>query len=251
MSDNTLYTQCDFHIHTHLSGCANRNMLLPDILNVCASRGIKYLGVTDHIFAYTDPVVLDETLQEAAMLSKPMEVFIGCEADILSVGRHTVTEEMKRKLDYISVSHNHFWVEGVTPPASVEPAVVAKHYIDTFRYACSLPWADVVVHPMVVASDLYDPASMDLLTDDQIIEALQLARANNIAVEISPRAFYPEQMEFRIRFLSLCKEEGLKFSIGSDGHTLEQVGQTNKLAPLIEQLGVVDEDIWLPSRKNN
>lgn len=250
MSSNNLYAQCDFHIHTHLSGCARRDMLIPDILCACANRGIEYLGLTDHIFYCTDPAILDIARKELAELDKPMEVYLGCEADILSVGKHTVTEEMKQNLDFISVSHNHFWVGGVTPPASTEPAVVANHYLETFRYACSLPWADVIVHPMVVASDLYDPASMDLLTDDQINEALQIAKINSVAVEISPRAFYPEQIEFRIRFLSLCRNAGLKFSIGSDGHSLEQVGRTDRLAPLIDQLGITDEDIWLPARKS-
>jgi histidinol phosphatase-like PHP family hydrolase len=52
--------------------------------------------------------------------------------------------------------------------------------------------------------------------------------------------------EFFIRFYTLCKEIGLKFSIGSDAHWLHDAGNTIILAEVIKKVGITDEDIWIP-----
>jgi len=47
-------------------------------------------------------------------------------------------------------------------------------------------------------------------------------------------------------FYSLCKEAGLRFSIGTDSHRLASVGRTDVLAPIISELKLEDDDIWIP-----
>ena len=74
-----------------------------------------------------------------------------------------------------------------------------------------------------------------------------IAKKNDIAMEISPRALARDQMYFRLKFYSLCKEAGLKFSFGSDAHSLDNVGQTWVVGELVKELGITDEDIWLPA----
>lgn len=250
MSLSSLFRQCDFHVHTHLSPCAQGEMRLPSIIEVCARRGIRYLGITDHIFAFTDPRILVEARGELARLKKPMDVFLGCEADVVGVGRHMVTEEMRSTLDFIAVSANHFHLDSVEQPEDRSLRGVGQHFLRMFRYACSLEFADVVVHPMIAMPGTYDSTSLELLTDDELMDALVIARDNQIAMEISPRALMPDQMHFRLRFYSLCKRAGLKFSFGSDAHRLETAGRTDVLEPIVRELGLTDADIWLPARQD-
>ncbi|MDI6829453.1 MAG: hypothetical protein QME62_13315, partial [Armatimonadota bacterium] len=65
--------------------------------------------------------------------------------------------------------------------------------------------------------------------------------------EISRRAL--GQLDFSLKFYELCKDMGLKFTIGSDAHSLDYVGNLNEIQPIVEHLELVDEDIWLPRSK--
>jgi histidinol phosphatase-like PHP family hydrolase len=247
MADN-LFRKCDLHVHTRLSMCAKREMRLGPILDACAERGVEYLGITDHIDAYVGPEILADTRRELAGLQKPVNVFLGCEADVLSVGRHVVTDEMRSTLGFIMVSANHFHDGAVAQPVGSSLEAIGRHFLDMFRYACSLEFADVVAHPLVVFPGTFDPTCLYMIKEPDLRETVEIARANDVAMEISPRALVHDQLEFRTRFLSMCKDAGLKFSIGSDAHSLENVGRTAVLAPLIERAGITDDDIWLPER---
>lgn len=246
MSKSELFRRCDFHMHSVLSPCARRDMELRAIIEVCGERGIKYLGITDHITADTDSGILWQTRRELSDLHPSMKVYLGCEADVLDVGKHTVTDEMRAELDFIAVAANHFSNPFVVRPDSHDRRAIAQHYLRMFEYACSLDFADVVVHPLYVMPGTHDPALLNLLEDPEMIEVISLAKKNCVAIEISPRSLVPEQMRFRMRFLGLCKKAGVKFSIGSDAHQIEMAGMTSLVAPIIEELGIVDDDIWLP-----
>ncbi len=247
MSDN-LYRRVDLHVHTRLSVCARGEMRLRSILNVSAERGVEYLGITDHIDAHVSPAILSEVRGELAELERPANVFLGCEADVLSIGRHVVTNEMRSTLDFIMLSANHFHDYAVAQPKARSLEATGRHFLEMFRYACSLEFADVIAHPLVVFPRTFDPTCLYLIKERDLAEAIDAARANGVAMEISPRALAHDQLEFRLRFLSMCKDAGLKFSIGSDAHSLESVGRTAALAPVIEKLGIADTDIWLPRR---
>lgn len=246
----SLCYQVDLHVHTHYSVCARPEMQLQRIVDTAARRGIRFLGVTDHVDAYVGEEVLEKTRSELGRLGAQeldINIFVGCEADILDVGKHVVTDSMKENLDYIMVSANHFHDPAVAQPGSNSPRDVGRHFLEMFRYACSLEFVDVIAHPLVVFPGTFSPECLSTLGDEDILEALRLARDNGIAVEISPRGLEPDQFDFRVRFLSLCKEAGLKFSIGSDAHSLARIGQGWQLALLLDRVGITDEDIWLPS----
>jgi histidinol phosphatase-like PHP family hydrolase len=242
----SLYELCDFHVHTHLSPCARPEMRLRAIGSACAERGIKYLGLSDHIGAATDTSILATARREAQGVRGAVRVFVGCEAETLGPGRHTITEQMKRDLDFVCVAANHFHLSTVDQPADMSPKSIAEHFVSMFGYACSLEFVDFVAHPMFVYPRTFDPTFLETIDDDALVGPLREAKKNNIAMEISPRSLDREQLYFRMRFLRLCKEVGLKFAIGSDAHRLEMVGSTRALAPIIRELDLKDDDIWLP-----
>ncbi len=221
-------------------------MRIPAIVDQCFDRAIRYLGITDHIHPHTDPRILRDTRLEVARVQGAVEVFLGCEAEVMDVGRHTATDEMVRELDFICVSANHFHLPWIAQPEGESLDAVARHFLRTFSYACSLEFADVIAHPLVVFPGTFDPACLDLLRDDDLMEAIKHAKTNHIAVEISPRALMRDQIDFRLRFYRLCREAGLRFSVGTDAHSLENVGRTQVLAPLVRELDLSDDDIWLP-----
>ncbi len=244
---HSLYTQCDLHVHTRYSACAQVDMRVPEIVAMCEELGIRYLGISDHIYAGVDARFLGYTRQDVNALKTDVRVYVGCEVDILDIGVHTATQEMVAALDYVMVAANHFHDRTVAQPPDESPESVARHFLGMFRYACTLGFADIIAHPLVVYPGTFDPRCLGLLKDDELMEAIRQARENDIAMEISPRALAREQIEFRLRFYRLCKKAGVRFSIGSDAHRLSNVGNVRVLEPVIRELGLTDEDIWLPN----
>lgn len=245
-----LFEQCDLHVHTNLSPCAMRDMRIRSIIDAADERGIRYLGLTDHIAEPRESARLDITRRELESIKKPMDVFLGCEVDIIDIGKQAVTGEMRADVDFIAAAANHFHARSVAQPEDESYDAVKRHFLAMLKYACSLEWVDIVVHPLNVFPGTFDPTFLELITDDELAEPIELAVKNNVAFEISPRALLDRaQVYFRMRFLGLCKEAGTKFSIGSDAHRLEAVGQTRVLAPIIRELGITDDDIWLPGRR--
>ncbi|MDO8682650.1 MAG: PHP domain-containing protein [Armatimonadota bacterium] len=252
MTNSDTYLQCDFHVHTRYSPCAQSDMLPGSIIEAAKEQGIKYLGLVDHIFGFTDASILKSARKDCPPDDGSIEVFFGCEADVLSVGKTTVTQEMMDALDYIMVSANHFhndWLKLVDLPESDDPQVVGKHFLKMFNYAASLEYADVIAHPFYVMPGTYDIKSIYLLTEKDIAPGIEAAAKNKVAVEISRRAITQEHVEFMLMFYRLCKEAGVKFSVGSDSHMLSTVGQMRLLVEMVEELDLRQEDFWLP-RKN-
>lgn len=245
----------DLHVHTFHSPCGQAEMRPAEIVNLAAQRGIVRLGISDHFYPFTDPGIFDEiraAVDDARSLRNgSLEVYFGCEAEIMSPGRTAGSPELAENLDFVMAGATHFQNEGMTelPPASDDYAI-AQHYLKMFEYAVSLPWVDTVAHPFFVVPGVCSVEVLDLIQDFDLLPALELAKENEVAMEISPRAFHrPEQLRFSLRFYPLCKKAGLKFTIGSDAHRLDDVGNVPILQPLITELGLTEKDIWLPESK--
>jgi len=246
MAIDEFFEQCDFHVHTHYSKCARREMTIAAIVRAAGERGITRLGLSDHIDPYVDSAILSLAAKELAAVESSVDVMIGCEGEILGVGCHCVTDDVRESVDFIAVAANHLHDSCVAQPEADDLVTVGKHYLKLFAYACTLDFADYIAHPMFVYPRTYDPSCLDLIPDDELIGPLEMARDNGIAMEISPRALASDQMFFRMRFYALCKKIGLKFSIGSDAHCLENLGRLRALLPIARQLELSDSDIWLP-----
>lgn len=243
---NNLFCQCDLHVHTYFSPCGWDEMVPDAILETAKSRGIKYLGISDHLHANTD---IDRLLSLRAEFNNTngINFFFGCEADIDAVGDTPITPEIASRLDYVLLGPTHFMHGFGKQLSTNDPDVVAGYMLELFAYSVRLDFADVVAHPFMVAPNgRYSTLSQDLLTNDRLTPSLELAKENNIAMEISRRAFLPGQEEFYLRFYKLCKKIGLKFSIGNDAHKLADLGRTDLLEPIIREVDITERDIWLP-----
>jgi histidinol phosphatase-like PHP family hydrolase len=250
MPAKPIYLQCDFHVHTRYSPCAEPEMLPGHIIQAARERGIERLGFSDHVFGFTDTSILAQVRRECPPASG-VEIFFGCEADVLSVGKTTVTQEMKDTLDYITVSASHFmnvYINRVERPTSNDPEVVGRHYVEMFAYAATLDYADVIAHPFYMMPGTYDVESIYTIKENDLLPGIESAAANGVAMEMSRRAMDPAHTPFMRKFYSLCKEAGIKFAVGSDSHNLGTVGRLDAISPLVEELQLEDKDFWLPGR---
>ena len=244
-----VHLNVDFHIHTYHSPCAKSEMIVRDIARMCMEKGIYCCGISDHIHVDTNVKILEENrrdINDAADIG--VKMFLGCEVDVLDIGKTALCSYVQRNTDYIMLSANHFTAPGVNAPdKNLPPHEIALHFLRMLKYACSLDCADIVVHPLYVFPHTYDPACLNTLSDDELLEAIYTANAHKTAFELTPRALMASNAAFMKRFYTLCKGAGCKFSIGSDSHNLRTIEATAYLAPLLDDLQITDEDIWYPS----
>jgi putative hydrolase len=101
---------------------------------------------------------------------------------------------------------------------------------------------DILSHPTLVTLPFRELPVDELWTEEReerMIEALYEA---GIAFEISNR-YRPHE-----RLVKRAVDRGVRISLGSDGHTLEQVANIAVPLAMARKLGVRDEDLYDPRR---
>jgi histidinol phosphatase-like PHP family hydrolase len=109
------------------------------------------------------------------------------------------------------------------------------------QFAREMP-VDILAHPTLVTLP-FRGVDVDVLWTEEretrLVDALFQA---GIAFEISSR-YTPHERIVRRAF-----ERGVRISLGSDGHTRDQVAQISRPLALARAIGVRDEDLYDPER---
>jgi histidinol phosphatase-like PHP family hydrolase len=245
----------DLHVHTCRSPCGLDEMLPGDIVRAAARQAIRKLGIADHFYPFTDPGIFDSVraaFDEAVReIAHPPEVFFACEAEVMSPGRTAGSQEIADRLDYVIAGATHFQNTGITDPLPQGDArEVAEYVLRVTGYAAGLPWVDILAHPFFVVPRVCPVDFLEQISENDLLPVLEVAKANGVAMEISRRAVHtPEQEAFSRRFYPLCKRLGLKFTLGSDAHSLGSIGNARTLAPFIAEFGLTGKDFWMPESK--
>lgn len=136
------------------------------------------------------------------------------------------------------------WVHAFTRrlPNGLTPEAYMDAHTDSLEALAREMPVDILAHPTLVTlpfralptGSLWNPER-----EERVAEALYQA---NIAFEISNR--YPPHESIVRRAI----ERGVRISLGSDGHTAEQVGDISRPLALARRLGVPDEQLYDPRR---
>lgn len=241
----------DYHIHTYFSPCASRDMLPKNIIAIAERMGLESIAFTDHFYLWSDAKIFDELSIMSEFINKKLKVYIGCEADVISPEKVAIKEEVAKKLDFVMLAHSHYHPhegEVERPADETSPEVIAKHMVDTFSCAIKFSQVDVIAHPFCLyqtAFSMERGAIYSFLSEKNILPLLELAREKGIAMGIGPQFIVSSEKEFLVPFLKLCKKIGLKFALGSDAHSLTDIG-IDVLNPLVKELQLKNNDLWHP-----
>ena len=124
--------------------------------------------------------------------------------------------------------------EGLTPEA-----YMAIHVDNLERFAREMP-VDILAHPTLIPLPWRKRAPEEMWTEALEERAVQaLARAGK-AFEVSAR-YRPHR-----RIVARAHAAGVMLSLGSDGHTAEQVGDLTFPLSLVRELGVRDDQLFDP-----
>lgn len=126
--------------------------------------------------------------------------------------------------------------EGLTPDVYME-----AHVAELERFAATMP-VEILAHPTLLPLPYRSLPLEELWTEPREERAAAALHRAGIAFEISNR-YRPHE-----RFVRRVADRGVRLSLGSDGHTPEQVGDVAWPLSLARAVGVRDEELYDPDR---
>ena len=127
------------------------------------------------------------------------------------------------------------------PPGLTPSAYMQAHVASLERLADEMP-VDIIAHPAIAPPAIHHVELEERWTEELEERAVCALAAAGIAFELSNR--YP----VHDRLVRRAHAAGVRFSLGSDGHTREQVADVKGPLALARRIGVRDEDLYDPER---
>ncbi len=277
----------DWHLHSQNS-CDDACLAMADLLAEAPRRGIVDLGVTDHIHTPFNLPDIERSRAEYLALSPSPRFHFGIEASCVSAWELNEIARGKADkpvyglrsggpagaalaLGLTAADIARFGIEYVVAgthwPMYVpfeREAIIRDYHRQNLFLACH-PLVTIVAHPWwwmghwqgadgrYIAEPWFDdfghiPKSMHS-------EFAAAARAHNKVVEINLSAMlltphYPDRFKQQyLDYLAALKADGVRLSIGSDGHDQHYVTDFERAAAMLQTVGFTEQDFWrLPPR---
>lgn len=118
-------------------------------------------------------------------------------------------------------------------------AYMTVHLENLERFAREMP-ADILAHPTLLPLALRQHPLEEVWTEEREERAVAALRAAGIAFEVSNR-YRPHE-----RFVRRAAGAGVRISLGSDGHSPDQVADVAWPLALARSFGVCDADLYDP-----
>lgn len=249
-----MLVKTDFHLHTRYIGCADETMEVVDILRICQDAGLEEIAITDHLNHLGQ---LDQHWQIKEALfrcDESITVYFGAELNFSGPnGQLAIDDEA-----FENAIGFQFFIGGIHSAYGTDrtPLEILRTQQEHFLKICNHPQVSVLVHPFWFPRREYVamPWLKDLsaLPEEWIAELGETAVKTGTAIEINAEAifdcpYYPESFkESYLEFLARLKEYGVRFSFGTDSHSIGQLASISTLQRVAKQLGITMEQIWRP-----
>lgn len=242
----------DFHLHTNASDAAE-NCTVANIVRVAEGLGFEELGFTDHAYARSGPhrgmdVQRDgkwldgylATCEEIRSTSSSMKLYVGWEVDYFDGGTYSfIPEEHLQGLDYVLLAF-HFFGHMKEKPLKE----LADFMVGIYKEMAAEPYAHIIAHPFYLGgSHELHGAVLREISDAQFGEVFETMKSNGKAAEITAYQFSAESRDVAQskRMYSIARETGVKFTLDSDAHSLDQLGGGYRALNVLRELGFPDD----------
>ena len=243
------WTPADCHAHSTMSDGA---LDVPDVIERVTARGVRP-SISDHISRdVTGAVDSIDAIRTYLDTLDQYPVARGgefCWHDTL--WREVPDDLVARFTHRLGSLHAIFLDDGSLVhafskqyPASLSPeAYMQAHIVNAERLAATMP-VDILAHPTLVTLALRSVPVEELWTEereDRLVNALFEA---GIAFEVSARYRAHERLVRR------AVDRGVRLSLGSDGHSADQVGDLTFPLAFARHCGARDEDRFAPYERS-
>ena len=236
----------DCHAHTTLS---DGDLTPPELVDRATALGVRPT-ISDHITRDVHPAV-QSVAATAAYLEAIADLPVQrggefCWHDAL--WRELPDEQVQRFTHRIGSLHAIFVPGGGTihafrreiPSGMTPDRYMDLHVQNLLRFSIEMP-VDILAHPTLLPLELRAMPLEELWSEPREDRAVEALRRAKIAFEISNR--YRPHARFARKMLAA----GVRLSLGSDGHTNEQVADIAWPLAFTRSLGVKDADLYDPT----
>ena len=242
----------DMHIHTVYSGHAAAGMTLENIVRRASLIRLKQIAVTEHVWNSQHLRNLDVLQGEFERLEFPITVRLGVEVDVdphYSDGR--LIEQIPPSFRPLIVATHAYpestvmWFDDGQTSKPTRRRLLKKW----FRWvtaAVRQERVDVLAHPGVMLSREGPEVRFEAEVLDRFTDLFGVMRAQGVAFELNEnikrKLMSQEQHDTYHNLPALAAELGVKLSVGSDSHELEQIGQFDWVSDIARRAGVQPDD---------
>lgn len=246
----------NMHTHTHRSNCGGRDSTIANTVAEAQSVGLRLIGICDHIDepnSGREPLIL-ENMRERDGIDTSVRVLVGSEVSMNAPDLPAAEPEVMATWDYVIISANHFHLGCVSQPDERNEEGYADHFLTmaegAIRFGASIiphPFSYIGVRTMEEGREIDWPRLMKAYDMKRVRTLFSLAAAKGTAFEINPGRM-GVMPDFFKRIIKMGRDEGMKFSLGSDGHHPGQMhyGGPERITEIEAQLsalGLLEEDI--------
>ena len=241
----TTWQPIDCHAHTTMS---DGSLSVGKLVETVRARGVRP-SVADH--CSTDVAFAIKNVDEVRAYLEELE-----DHEVARGGEFCWHDSLWRELPEDLVSrfthrlgslHAVFLPDATTVhvfskrlPGELTPDAYMNIHLDNLERFAREMTVDILAHPTLRPLPFRSIPLEDMWTEEREERAVAALAHAGIAFEISAR-YRPHE-----RLVRRAHEAGVRISLGSDGHTAEQVGDIEFPLALARSIGVKDEDLYDP-----
>jgi histidinol phosphatase-like PHP family hydrolase len=244
----------DLHCHTTMS---DGRLSLDEVVRLAAERGVR-VGIADHVSGRTPHLMVSSEAAFVAYLEalEGADVWRAAEFCWCDDFGARLPDELLSRLDYRVGSNHGFplpgggmgspWWQTLPEPWADRPQALMDVLVSELcRMVRTMP-IQIAAHSTLTPPALYAlegdvEAWWTPEREDRYVQALA---ESGVALEISNRYRLPHD-----RLLRKALHAGVRFSLGSDGHTVEQVARLEWATETARRVGITDRQLFVPERR--
>ena len=200
----------DYHIHTNYNDHSAPNLTLENIIKEAERKGLELIALTEHVRRTSEwiPEYLNE-ISEYKRKTK-VKVVTGFEAKIMSNGKIDCRDDIARDYFIIASFHTRFYDKII--------------WTNALKKAIENKYINVIGHLAPEASFQLDTKEIEVFAN--------LINKNEKTVEVNAKYRRPPE-----NWIKIFIKNGVKFHLGSDAHSLNEIGNYKSIRNLIKLIG--------------
>lgn len=197
----------DYHIHTNYNDHADSNLTVKNVVKEAERKGLEIIALTEHVRESSKwiPNYLNEISNYKEKTK--VKVISGFEAKILSDGNIDCREEIARDYFIIASFHTKYYDKAI--------------WINALKKAIENTYVNVIGH--------LAPESSFHINTEEIEEFAKLLSKHDKIVEVNAKYKRPPE-----NWVKIFIKRGVKFHLGSDAHSLSEIGNYASIIKLIK-----------------
>jgi HisJ family histidinol phosphate phosphatase len=245
----------DSHIHTVYSGHSHGSMTVQAILEEKVALGLKGIAITEHVFGPED---LSKIRQIACEIPPSDEgVVLGVEMDADASSLDGTLVAPTEGIDWVVASFHKFpgtsiWWHDKSFRQIKDEKSIYDEWLAWVHRVITRARPDALGHLGVLICQL----SMVKTFDGQVLSdfagILQSCRKYGVAIELNEgtyRKISHSQRATYHRVFHLAKREKVKIVLGSDAHSLSEIGRYAWVGDIVRKAGIKETDCVFPTRR--